>query len=133
MDKKQKIGYILFLIVGFALILAFIVPKRIQERQCSAFAKPLYNHALPADMKLVQKSAAKDKSGGYTAALILAGAKEKDELLAFYSDTAYPPAKNGQTVTLAVKPLDESSLSALEQAGMREENQTYWFVYIYSC
>ena len=37
MDKKQKIGYILFLIVGFALILAFIVPKRIQERQCSAF------------------------------------------------------------------------------------------------
>lgn len=133
MDKKQKIGYILFLVIGLALILLLVVPKRIQERQCNAFAKPLYNHALPEDMKLVQKSAAKDDAGGFTAALILAGAKEEGELFAFYNDTAYPPAKEGQTVTLAVKPLDESSLSALEQAGMREENQTYWFVYIYSC
>ncbi len=35
-------------------------------------------------------------------------------------------------MTLTAKPLDEASLSALQQAGVYEEDKIYWFVYIVS-
>ena len=69
----------------------------------------------------------------FTAALILATDLTEQELIQWFGDTDYPPAKEGQTVTLHANPLDETSLAALDKAGLRQEGKTYWFVYIYSC
>ena len=65
-------------------------------------------------------------------ALLLRGATDEESLLAFYSDTDYPPAREGETVTLDVREADEASLDALRQAGLYEEGAEYWFVYVTS-
>lgn len=129
---KETAKRFLPLLLMIAILAAFIIPKRLQDRAANQFGEPLYSHALPEGAKLVQKDAAKDKEGGTTAALLLQTDLNEDELLAFYSDTAYTPAEEGQTVSLNVKALDESSLQALKQAKLYEEGAQYWFVYLYS-
>lgn len=131
MDSERK-RYWIAMILGLLLLAAVLLPKRLEQRACDKFAKPLYSHALPEGSRLVQKSAAKGKSEDFTAALILATDLEKEELVAFFGDTEYPPAKKGQIVTLEAKPLDDGSLDALQQAGLQQAGEIYWFVYIYS-
>ena len=86
---------------------------------------------------MLQQAASREKQDSAyvtTATQILAFPKapQKTELEAVYRDTEYPPAEEGQAVTLTAKPLDEASLSALQQAGVYEEDKIYWFVYIVS-
>ena len=57
---------------------------------------------------------------------------QQAQLEEFYSDVEYPPAEEGQGVTLAAKELDSASISALQQAGLYEEGKHYWFVYLVS-
>ena len=130
MDGKKK--YWLSMALAGLVLLAVFLPGRLKQIQCDRFAKPLYSHALPEGSRLVQKSCVKGEAGDFTAALILASDLTEEELAAFFGDTEYPPAKKGQTVELAVKPLDSDSLSALAQAGLQRENEQYVFVYIYS-
>lgn len=129
---KETAKRFLPLLLMIAILAAFMLPKRLQDRAASQFGEPLFSHALPEGAKLVQKDAAKDKEGGTTAALLLQTDLSEDELLAFYSDTDYMPAEEGQTVSLKVKALDESSMQALKQAKLHEEGAQYWFVYLYS-
>lgn len=129
---SDRTRYWLSLGLTFLILLACFLPGRLKQRACDRFAEPLYSHSLPENSRLVEKSAVKGKEGDFTATLILASGLSEEELKAFFSDTDYPPASKGQTVRLDVKPLDESSLEALSQAGLRREGETYWFVYIYS-
>ena len=66
------------------------------------------------------------------AAMILKTDLTSEELEAFYSDTEYPPAEEGQTVSLSAKPLDENSIKAMKQAKLYEEGASYQFIYLYS-
>ena len=132
MDPQRKRYWIAILLIT-ALFAAAAIPKRLEQKVCSRFAEPLYAHSLPEGAELVQQSSAKGKSNDFTAALILATDLTEQELIQWFGDTDYPPAKEGQTVTLHANPLDETSLAALDKAGLRQEGKTYWFVYIYSC
>ena len=132
MTMSGKARYWLSLGLTFLVLLAVLLPGRLKQIACDKFAKPLYSHSLPEGARLVEKSAVKGKEGDFTATLILAADLSEEELKAFFSDTEYPPASKGQTVTLNVKPLDDSSIEALSQAGLRRDGETYWFVYIYS-
>ena len=120
------------LLIIIAVMAAMLVPKRLQERAANQFGEPLFSHALPEGAKLIQQDAAKDKEGGTTAALLLQTDLSEDALLAFYSNMEFAPAEEGQTVTLQVKALDESSIQALKQAKLYEEGAQYMFVYLYS-
>ena len=120
------------LLIILAVMAAFLIPKRLQEHAANAFGEPLFSHALPEGAKLIQQDAAKDKEGGTTAALLLQTDLSEDELIAFYSDNEYAPAKEGQTVVLKAKTLDENSIQALKQAKLYEEGAQYIFVYLYS-
>ena len=129
---KEKIRYYVPLLALLAVLAVIWIPKKLEQRACDKFGAPLFTHALPENAVLVQESAVKDDDGGITAALLLQTDLSGEELKAFYSDTVYLPAEEGQTVTLEAKALDESSLEALKQAKLYEEGASYQFVYIYS-
>ena len=129
---KETAKRFLPLVLMIAIMAAFLLPKRLQDRAANQFGEPLFSHTLPEGAKLIQKDAAKDDDGGTTAALLLQTDLSEGELLAFYSDSAYAPAAEGQTVTLKVKSLDENSIQALKQAKLYEEGAQYRFVYLYS-
>ncbi len=125
---------IILLAFGAVLLGVFVLPQKIEEYQCNQFAKPLFYHLIPADTYALQTSAQRDEEGGTTAAIILgvASGMTAEELTAFYSDTEYAPAKEGDEVSLSVTPLDESSIDALKQAGWYREGDLYYFIYLYS-
>lgn len=131
---RSKRNWILFGFVFLSIVAAWalMIPKALANKKAEAFAAPLYQHALPGDAVVVQKSAVKDKQGGTTAALILSTELEQQALYDLYDDQEYPPAAEGQTVELQVKPLDKASIEALKQAGLYTEGKTYWFIYLYS-
>ncbi len=129
---KETAKRFLPLILILVIMAAFLIPKRLQERVAEQFGEPLFSHALPEGAKLIQQDAAKDDEGGTTAALLLQTDLTEEALLEFYSDMTYAPAKEGQSVTLKVKPLDENSIQALKQAKLYEEGAQYQFVYLYS-
>lgn len=123
---------ILLLTVGAVLLGVFYIPKKVEEHQLNQFARPLFYHLLPDDTYAVQVSSVRDNNGGTTAAIILGTSLTQEELLAFYSDTEYPPAKEGESVDLEVKPLDDVSIDVLKKAGKYRDQSEYYFVYIYS-
>ncbi len=129
---KETAKRFLPLVLMIAIMAAFLLPKRLQERAANQFGEPLFSHALPEGAKLIQQDAAKDDEGGTTAALLLQTDLTEEELLEFYSDRTYAPAEEGQTVTLRVKVLDENSIQALKQAKLYKEGAQYLFVYLYS-
>ncbi len=129
---KETAKRFLPLLIIIAVMAAFLVPKRLQERAADRFGEPLFSHALPEGAKLIQQDAVKDKEGGTTAALLLQTDLSEEALLAFYGDVTYAPAGEGQTVTLQVKALDESSIQALKQAKLYEDGAQYLFLYLYS-
>ena len=129
---KEYIKLLLPVLVLLLVMAAFLIPKKLQQRAANAFGAPLFEHALPADTTLIQQDAAKDDDGGTTAALLLQTNLTSQELEAFYGDTDYPPAEEGQTVTLQAKALDDSSLAALKQAKLYTDGASYQFVYLYS-
>ncbi len=129
---KEVIKRFIPLILLIAVMFAMAIPKRMEKKAAEAFGEPLFSHALPENTKLIEQDAAKDDEGGTTAALLLQTDLTSEELEAFYSDAAYLPAEEGQTVTLSAKALDEGSLDSLKQAGLYEDGASYQFVYLYS-
>ena len=136
--KKRKeimknIGTTALLIVFAAVLLGvFVIPGKIEQYKLNQFARPFFEHALPEHSYSVQASVATDDNGGTTAAAIIGTQMTEEELYEFYADTEYVPAKDGETVELSVKALDEASLSVLKEAGKYREEDKYYFVYIYS-
>ena len=125
----KKLAPVLLLLLVMAI---FLIPQKLEERAADAFGAPLFSHALPEDAVLIQQDAGKDDDGGMTAALLLQTDLSSEALEAFYADISYPPAEEGQTVTLQAKALDEASISALKQANLYTDGANYQFVYLYS-
>lgn len=136
MKKNEKLKNVLITVLllafGAVLIGVFYVPQKIEEYECNRFAKPLFEHLLPDNSYSVQSSAVRDDDGNTTAAAIIGTQLSEEELYDFYSDGEYLPANEGETVELSVKALDETSISALKEAGKYRHEDLYYFVYIYS-
>lgn len=136
MDRKRGLIYLGIIFASLAIIwVAFLLPAMGDKKVADAFAEPLFTHALPEGAEQVQQEADRSKTDGgkMTAAyLLLSADATEDELYTFYNDVDYPPAQEGDTVTLHVQPLDDASLDALEQGGLDVEGKSYWFVYLVS-
>lgn len=136
MDRKRGLIYLGIIFASLAIIwVAFLLPAMGDKKVADAFAEPLFTHALPEGAEQVQQEADRSKTDGgkMTAAyLLLSADTTEDELYTFYNDVDYPPAQEGDTVTLHVQPLDDASLDALEQSGLDVEGKSYWFVYLVS-
>ena len=129
---KRILTSAVLLAFGAVLLGVFYIPQKMEERECERFAAPLFEHALPENSYSVQNSSVRDDQGGTTAAMIIGTSLSEEELAAFYGDTEYLPAREGEQVALSVKALDEASLEALRSAGKYREEEDYFFVYIYS-
>lgn len=127
---------LLGLIAIFIFVLIGALPKTIREQSAKKFAKPLFSHEAPADSRVIQTYAEQTKENGKAstfAAIILQSSLSKDELLTFYSDTEYPPAKEGDQVSLQVYPLEEDALAVLKNNNLyQEDGGDYWYIYLYS-
>ncbi len=137
MKKRKEImkniwATVLLVVIAAVLLGVFVIPDRIEDYKLKQFARPFFEHALPENSYSVQASVATDENGGTTAAAIIGTQLTEEELYAFYADTEYVPAKDGDVVELSVKMLDEASISALREAGKYREEDKYYFVYIYS-
>ena len=88
---------------------------------------------MPADARLIQATAAENDDGSTSATIIMQTEWSEQEILDHYNDTTYPPAAENDEVALSVLPLDDSSIEAVKQAELYEEDGgDYWFVYLYS-
>lgn len=136
MERKRGLIYLGIIFASLAIIwVAFLLPAMGDKKVADTFAEPLFTHALPEGAEQVQQEADRSKTDGgkMTAAyLLLSADTTEDELYTFYNDVDYPPAQEGDTVTLHVQPLDDASLNALEQGGLDVEGKSYWFVYLVS-
>lgn len=132
MNAKEVIKRLLPALLMIVVIAAFVLPGKLEDRAANQFGEPLFSHALPAGAELIQQDAGKTDDGGIMAALLLKTDLTSEELETFYGDTTYSPAKEGQTVSLSAKPLDENSLQAMKQAKLYEEGASYQFIYLYS-
>lgn len=129
---KEAMKKLLPLVLMLAVLAVFLLPQRLADKKAEQFGEPLFAHTLPEGAELIQQDATKGRDGSTMAALILKTDLTAEELEAFYSDTVYPPAKEGQTVEMRCKALDEASLDALKQAELYEEGASYLFVFISS-
>lgn len=137
MKKRKEImkniwTTVLLVVIAAVVLGVFVIPDRIEDYKLKQFARPFFEHVLPENSYSVQASVATDENGGTTAAAIIGTQLTEEELYAFYADTEYVPAKDGDTVELSVKALNEDSLKALQEAGKYREEDKYYFVYIYS-
>ena len=137
MKKRKEImkniwTTVLLVVIAAVVLGVFVIPDRIEDYKLKQFARPFFEHVLPENSYSVQASVATDENGGTTAAAIIGTQLTEEELYAFYADTEYVPAKDGDTVALSVKALDEASINALKEAGRHREEDKYYFVYIYS-
>ena len=132
MNIKEVIKRLLPALLMILVMAAFLLPKKLEERKADQFGEPLFTHALPQNTEIIQKDAGKNDDGSIMAALLLKTELTSGELEAFYDDTIYPPAKEGQSVSLSAKALDENSIAALKQAKLYEEGASYQFVFLTS-
>ena len=132
MDTKEMIRRILPSILVLIVLAVFMLPEKLETRAAEKFGEPLFSHALPDGAELVQTDAGKNEDGSIMAAIILKTDLTSDALEAFYGNTEYPPAEEGQTVTLSCQPLNEDSITALKQAKLYEDGASYQFVFISS-
>ena len=132
MSAKEVIKRLLPAFLMVAVMAAFLLPKKLEERNANQFGEPLFSHTLPENAELIQKDSGKTDDGSIMAALLLKTDLTSEELELFYGDAVYAPAKEGQTVTLSAKALDENSLDALKKAKLYEDGASYQFVYLTS-
>ncbi len=137
MDKRSK--WMLGIVFGtIAIVWAIMIPMMLMKKSAEKFAAPLFAHSIPAGGNVLQSQTKQGWLDGWSggictnAALLLESDLTQTELEKYYSDMEYPPARRGDTVKLTVRPLDDASLQALQQAGQLEEGSQYWFIYLYS-
>ncbi len=118
---------------ALAVFAAIYLPDKLSDDRANDFAAPLFNHEMPDDARLIQATAAENDDGSTSATIIMQTQWSEQEILDHYNDTIYPPAAEIDEVTLSVLPLDDSSIEAVKQAELYEEDGgDYWFVYLYS-
>ena len=132
MNTKELIKRLLPALLMIVVLTVFLLPGKLEERKANQFGEPLFSHTLPEGAELIQQDAGKTDDGSVMAAMILKTKMSSEELEAFYGDISYTPAEEGQAVTLNASPLDESSLAALKQAKLYEEDAVYQFVFLTS-
>ena len=132
MSAKEVMKRLLPAFLMVAVMAAFLLPKKLEERNANQFGEPLFSHTLPENAELIQKDSGKTDDGSIMAALLLKTDLTSEELELFYGDAVYAPAKEGQTVTLSAKALDENSLDALKKAKLYEDGASYQFVFLTS-
>ena len=135
LKKPQgRLPYIIGLVFAAAVVFtAVFLPNKLSEKRANNFAAPLFNHEMPDDARLIQASAAENEDDSTSATIIMQTTWSEQEIFAHYEDTVYPPASEKDVVTLSVLPLDDTSIEAVKQAGLYEEDGgSYWFVYLYS-
>ena len=137
MDKRSK--WMLGIVFGtIAIVWAIMIPMMLMNRSAEKFAAPLFEHSVPAGGTVLQSQTKQGWLDGWSggictnAVLLLECDLDQAALETFYSDIEYPPARSGDTVELTVRPLDDASLQALQQAGQLDEDGQYWFIYLYS-
>lgn len=124
---------IIMLALGLVALAAFYIPKQVAKHRRERFAEPLFTHSLPAGAELVYSTVSTDDDGGTTATVVLLSEQTAERLREHYADVAYPPASDGEAVTLGVKAVDQDSLAALMSGGaVSSADGSYWFIYIYS-
>lgn len=131
---EKRFPYIIGLVcAALAVFAAVLLPGQLSDKRANSFADPLFNHEMPDDARLIQASASENDNGSTSATIIMQTEWTQDEILEYYSDTNYPPAAENDDVTLSVLPLNDSSIEAVKQADLYEEDGgEYWFVYLYS-
>ena len=129
---KDKLRIIAPLAILLVLLAIFLVPRYLERQALDNFAAPLFDYALPESATLVQKQSSKDAQGGWTAAMLVESPESQEALQAYYDSVEAAPAKEGYSLTLEVKVLDDESLEVLRQAGAYEEGKQYYFIYLYS-
>jgi len=132
---KQKYGMIAIGIILIGCLIGVFIGQA-QDKKLNAFSAPLFDHALPEETRLVSSYADDSANDGVRqafACLIVQSSLTQEELLAFYSDTDYSPAREGDTVTLQVLPVEGESLETLKNTKQyQEEGGPYWYIYLYS-
>ena len=134
-QKPQgRLPYIIGLVcAALAIFAAIYLPGHFSDKRANDFADPLFNHEMPFDARLIQATATENDDGSTSATIIMQTEWDEQEILDHYNDITYPPAAENDQVTLSVLPLDDSSIEAVKQAGLYEEDGgEYWFVYLYS-
>ncbi len=129
---KDKLRIIAPLAILLVLLAIFLVPRYLERQALDNFAAPLFDYALPESATLVQKQSSKDAQGGWTAAMLVESPESQEALQTYYDSVEAAPAKEGYSLTLEVKVLDDESLEVLQQAGAYEEGKQYYFIYLYS-
>lgn len=131
---QGRLPYIIGLVcAALAVFAAVFLPGKLADKRANDFAAPLFNHEMPADARLIQATAAENDDGSTSATIIMQTEWSEQEILDHYNDTTYPPAAENDEVALSVLPLDDSSIEAVKQAELYEEDGgDYWFVYLYS-
>lgn len=124
-------------LMALAIFLMIYLPDKLAQKRADSFAEPLFSHELPEGARLIQKGASENEDGTTSATIILQSTWTEEELQNFYLDTDFTgsvlEADVKAEVTLSVLPLDDSSLEAVKQAGLyEEEGGDYWFIYLYS-
>lgn len=132
MKAKEILMRFVPLVVMLAVLAAFLLPGKLEDRKAEAFGEPLFSHALPEGAALIQKDAGKNDDGSTMAALLLQTDLTPAELETFYGDLDVAPANEDEAVTLSASALNESSLAALKQASLYEDGAAYCFVYLIS-
>lgn len=134
LDKKYY-GIIVLVVIMIGCAIGALIGDR-QDKKLDDFAAPLFEHAVPADTRLVDSVADTNSQGGHTssiACLILQSPLSQEELEAFYSDFTPAPAREGDTATLKVYPLTDDQLESLKSSQYyQEEGGSYWYIYMYS-
>ena len=134
-QKPQgRLPYIIGLVcAALAIFAAIYLPGHFSDKRANEFADPLFNHEMPFDARLIQATATENDDGSTSATIIMQTEWDEQEIWDHYNDITYPPAAENDQVTLSVLPLDDSSIEAVKQAGLYEEDGgEYWFVYLYS-
>lgn len=134
-NRKEYYGAYVMVLVVICCLIGMLI-SRGKSGSYSTFAKPLFEHALPADTILLtqsEDSGRQDSKAYRFACLVLQSTLSKEELETFYRDISYPPYKEGQEVTLNVYPVEGDSIEVVKSSKAYQEGAgELWYIYLYS-
>lgn len=133
--QGTSVAVLLFMVV---CIVIAVMPRTIRQINARRFARPLFEHSVPENAIVLEKLCQQEKNDDGVmatyAAVIVQTTLSEEDLLEYYSDTEYPAARKGDTVTLNVYPVADSDLSVLEDNAddYRSDGGNCYYIYLYS-
>ena len=135
LNRKEYYGLYVILFIVVCCLVGMLFPTK-DKTVYSDFAKPLYEHDVPKDSVLLEKSEDSGEADGKAysfACLILQSPLSQEELAAFYGDVSYAPAREGDEVSLRVLPVEGDSIEVVKKSKYYKEGRgNLWYVYLYS-